>query len=396
MRVGVDATSWVNRRGYGRFTRNVVTKLIELDPETTYVLYIDDQTAAEAELPARAAQRRISLRHPPSEAARADSSRNLRDMFRLTRAVRRDQLDAFLFPSIYTYFPVVGLPTIVGIHDAIPEQFPQLTMPSRRALALWRLKQAIALRRASRIFTVSEASREVLAERLGLEPERVAIVSEAPDPVFFPRPQAQIAKAATAIGLEADEPYFFYAAGIRPHKNVEGLVEAYAAVQVRRADAPRLVLVGDLGERETFVSSADSVRARIAANGIEHAVLLPGFVSDEQLACLYSGAIAAVIPSLAEGFGLPAVEAAACGAPVLLSDLPAHRESLGDAALYFPAEDRAALASLLERFMDDEDLRGRAGREGRRAVARLSWDSAARSLGQLISETVVVAWNGKR
>src|SRR5919197_5898929 len=155
MRIGVDATSWVNPRGYGRFARNVVTRLVELDPETTYVLYIDEGTAEEADLPSGAAERRVPLQRPPSQAAAADSSRSLRDLLRLVRAVRKDQLDAFVFPSIYTYFPVMQMPTVIGVHDAIPEEFPELTLPGRRDRLLWKLKQWLAVRRATKIFTVS-------------------------------------------------------------------------------------------------------------------------------------------------------------------------------------------------------------------------------------------------
>src|SRR5581483_10974369 len=98
--VGVDATSWTNRRGYGRFARNAVTRLVALDGEVDYVLYIDDATAPSAELPAGAEVRRVRLRRPPSAAARAGSSRPVADLLRLSRAVSRDGLDAFLFPSV--------------------------------------------------------------------------------------------------------------------------------------------------------------------------------------------------------------------------------------------------------------------------------------------------------
>jgi glycosyltransferase involved in cell wall biosynthesis len=300
-----------------------------------------------------------------------------------------------VFPSIYTYFPVLRVPTVVGLHDAIPELFPDLTMPSRRARTLWRLKQAIAIRRASRIFTVSKTSRDVLAQRLGFEPDSLAIVPEAPDPIFYPRSQNAVDSALAAVGLDVNEPYVLYAGGISPHKNVEALIDAYASVRAAWRGPLRLVLVGDL-EREAYVSAADSVRTRIAAHGIEDGVLLAGFVPDETLACLYSGAAAVAIPSLAEGFGLPAVEAAACGAPLLLSDLPAHRETLGDAALYFAAHDRDALAAALRRALASQELREQLGRRGRGAVAALSWDAAAHSLGRLIEETVALPWNGRQ
>ena len=172
--------------------------------------------------------------------------------------------------------------------------------------------------------------------RWGIPASRLRIVPEAPDPVFSPRTGAAIGAGLAAAGLEPGDRFFLYAGGISPHKNVETLIEAYARVRADAVDAvPLLVLVGEL-EGEKYLSSAEAVLARIARHDLGEVVRLPGFVADETLACLYAGATAVVLPSLAEGFGLPAVEAAACGAPVALSDVPAHRETLGEAALFFP------------------------------------------------------------
>lgn len=386
MRVGVDATSWTNRRGFGRFARNAVGKLVESDRQTDYVFYVDEQSADGAVLPAGAEARRVSLGTAPSEAAVAGSSRSLADLLRLTGAVRRDRLDAFLFPSVYTYFPVVGTPTVVGLHDTIVEHLPDLTVPSRRERVAAGLKHRIAVRRATRLFTVSEASRQAIAGHFGIAAERLRIVPEAPDPVFAPRTGDRLAAGLAEAGLEPGERYFLYAGGISPHKNVETLIEAYAVSSKRGTEgAPLLVLVGEL-ESEAYLSSAASVRERIARHRLADSVRLPGFVSDETLACLYSGAIGVVIPSLAEGFGLPAVEAAACGAAVALSDLPPHRETLGRAALFFQPTDVEALAAILDRLGGDEALRSEVAAQARHAVSGLTWDAAAAELRTLIRE----------
>jgi glycosyltransferase involved in cell wall biosynthesis len=386
VRVGVDGTSWLNRRGYGRFARNAVGRLVELDPETTYVVYVDDQSAAGVELPDGAVERRVSLRRAPVRAAAAHSSRGAGDVLRLSRAVGRDSLDAFLFPSVYTYFPVFRVPTVVGVHDAIPDSFPELTLPDRRARAFWRLKERLALNRAAGVFTVSQASRAELAKRFGLEPERIELVPEAPDTTFHPRPEEAVEHERVSVGLEPNASYYLFAGGISPHKNLATLVSAYALLSASRADAPALVVVGDL-EEDPYLSAAGPLRRQIAETGLEGRVRLPGFVPDETLARLYSGATAVVLPSLAEGFGLPAVEAAACGAPVVLSDIAAHRETLGGAALFFEARDVSALAVQLARVADDPALRSSMSERGRTAVRRLSWDAAAARLRGVIART---------
>jgi len=382
MRFGVDATGWLNRRGFGRFTRNAVARLVETDSEAEYVLLADPATA-DSGLPSKATIRVVETRRPPAEAASAGSRRSVVDLVRIVRTTRGEKLDALLFPSLHTWFPFPGAPTVVGVHDTIADDLPELALPRRRERALWRLKQRLAVRAADSVFTVSEASRASVASRLRLPLDSVRVVPEAPDPVFSPRSPDEVAAARAAIG--APERYFLFAGGISPHKDVTGLVDAYARLVVGTPDAPALVLVGAL-EGETFASAAVAVRERIGRHDLGGRVLLPGFVSDETLARLYTGAVAFVSPSLGEGFGLPAVEAAACGAPLVLSDLPAHRESMGDAALYVPPGGKAALGDALHRVLGDEGLRRSLGTRARQRVRSRSWDAAAQALAELLRE----------
>jgi glycosyltransferase involved in cell wall biosynthesis len=380
MRIGVDATSWTNRRGYGRFARNALTRLVERDAGTDYVFVVD--AGNPAELPGERLE--VKLSRPPAEAASADSYRPPADLLRLSAAVTRARFDAMLFPSVYTYFPSVGAPSVVGVHDLIADGFPELTMPSRRARTFWQLKQHTAIRLAKRLFTVSEAARADIAARLKIAPERLAVVPEAPDPAFTSRPSAEVERERTTIGLAPGERYLLYAGGISPHKDVETLIDGFARLPRENL---RLVLVGALDD-ESYLSAAKAVRTRIDDLGLTNCVVLPGFVSDDALACLYTGASAVVLPSLAEGFGLPAVEAAACGAPVVLSDIPAHRETLGDDALFFAPRDGVQLAEHVEQLLASDVLRRSLAERGHRRVARFSWDAAADALRTLLHEVV--------
>ena len=387
MRVGIDATSWGNRRGYGRFARNAVRSLVELDLETTYVLFVDAKDAGELDLPPLAERREVGFRRSESRSAEGTRSRRAGDLLRLSRATRGDGLEAFLFPSVYTYFPVFGMPTIVGVHDTIANDFPALTLPGTRARLSWRMKERNAIRRASRLFTVSEASRRVLVERFRLRADDIAIVPEAPDPVFSPRQPDAIDPVLRSLGIAHDDSFLLFVGGISPHKNLSTLLDAYALLGDTRTGLPRLVLVGEL-DSDPYLSAAATVRHQIQRLGLESKVVLPGFVSDEMLACLYSAAVAVVLPSLAEGFGLPAVEAAACGAATILSDLPAHRESLREDALYFSATDSVALAEQISLILDDETRRVELAERGRRTVSRLSWSQAGERLHDLVVEAV--------
>jgi glycosyltransferase involved in cell wall biosynthesis len=385
MRIGIDGSAWLNRRGYGRFLRNVAPHLLEIDEGTRYVMYVDEHTAARISLPEGAERRLVRLRRAVHEATRAESHRTPADILRMALAVSRDRLDAFVFPSLHTYVPVVGTPTLLGVHDTIPEAYPELTHPGRRARAFAALKRAVGLRRSAMIFTVSEASRQALAEQFGLPPGEIAVVPEAPDPTFHPRPAGVVAETLAPLGLEPGR-LFVTACGISPHKNLERLVAAYALLAAEQSDVPPLVIAGDT-TGDTYVSAgADVVRA-IEAHGLADRILLPGHVSDETLACLYAGATAAVVPSLAEGFGLPAVEAAACGAPLVLSDVPAHRETLDGAALFVPPTDVGAIAKALGDVLTDGALRASLGERASRAVSGLSWKASADALHAAVLTT---------
>jgi glycosyltransferase involved in cell wall biosynthesis len=382
-RVGVDGTSWANPRGFGRFARSAVGRLVELDRERTYVFLIDEREAEHAELPPRAEQLRVRLRRPSSEAAAAGSSRGILDVLRLVRAARGSGVKAFLFPSLHTYFPVPGVPTIVGLHDTTAEEHPELALGSTKDQLLWSAKQRLALRTAARLFTVSAAARAALAGRFDLSAELLPVVPEAPDPIFFPRSAEEALPVLGRFGLEAGS-YLLYVGGINPHKNLDTLLSAYARL-VRRRGLPPLALVGQL-EEDPYHSAARQVRDRIANLHLGERVRLLGYVSDFDLAALYSSATVFVTASLSEGFGLPAVEAAACGAPAVLSDLPAHRETLDGAALFFPPLDAGALSVELERIPDDEALRRTLAEQARAAVAGLTWDASAERLLELVSE----------
>ena len=384
MRVGIDGSHWQNRRGFGRFTRNIVRSLVE-QQDAQYVVFLDQRTAVNADLPAGLERAIVRTAGASLDESGEDARRTATDVLRFTRAARAAKLDALLFPSPYTWFPAPGTPTVVGIHDTIGIDFPDLALPSARSRFLWHAKERLAMRSAKRIFTVSEGSRAALSERFHIDPRTLPIVSEAPDPIFRPVPVADARQLVAPYGVSPETGFILYVGGISPHKNVEGLVDAYASVLAARPGAPPLVLVGDL-EGEAYASSAASVRARLGATGVEASVRLVGFVPDRVLAALYSTATVVALPSLAEGFGLPAVEAAACGAPVVLSDLPSHRESLDTAGCFVPPGDTDGLGNALIRLLDDEALRSDVGERCAAAVAHRTWDAAARTVHDLLLE----------
>ncbi len=138
MHIGVDATCWTNRRGYGRVARALLTAALETDPDNHYVFFTDDR-AAEFPFPAGAEVIPVRARVPTVRAAGADGYRSPRDMWAMSRAISSTPLDLIFFPSIYSYVPLTTrTPKIVTIHDVIPELYPELVFPSARAKLFWR------------------------------------------------------------------------------------------------------------------------------------------------------------------------------------------------------------------------------------------------------------------
>lgn len=382
MRIGVDAACWANGRGYGRFTREIVPRMVALAPEHEWLLFADERAAERLDIEGNNVRiERVEQSASPTDAASAAGYRSPADMLRLTRAVWAERPDVFFSPTVYTYFPLPPRQrAVVGIHDAIAERFPEWTMASPRARLFWRAKVRLALMQARLVMTVSEFSARELSSVLGVGRTRIRVVAEAPAEAYQPtEDRAQIEEAVASFGLGPDDRWFVYVGGFNPHKRVDLLVRAHAEVVRAAPDrAPHLLLVGDPGA-DVFLQSVSAIKSAIEACGTESLVHWTGFVPDERLRHLHSGAIALVLPSLAEGFGLPAVEAAACGAPVVATTASPLPELLEGAGLFVPPGDADALATAMRRLAEDAELHARCAETAFIRARALTWDAGARA-----------------
>ena len=264
---------------------------------------------------------------------------------------------------------------------------PELVFPTRKGRISWLLKEHVAVRMADRIVTVSETSRRDLRAWFGLPASKLRVITEGPDPIF--RPQAgdvQSQDVMRKLAIPEGTRYLLYVGGLSPHKNLPRLIHAFARVM---ATDVRLVLVGDF--RDVFHTHVAEIRSAIDLTGLNERVLLPGFVPDCDLACLYRRAFALVQPSLMEGFGLPAVEAMACATPVISSRAGSLPEVIGDAGLFFDPRDVASMAARMDELLGDVYLREELARKAVERARLFTWDRAARALvdsfEELVSET---------
>jgi glycosyltransferase involved in cell wall biosynthesis len=270
-------------------------------------------------------------------------------------------------------------PYVVTIHDLANLYFGAETSKVRMQLRRYRFRRGLV--RAERVIAVSEATRRDCQSLLGIPPERICRVYNAPDPAFSSGADESGSEARQRIleRYQIDHPFLLYAGNIRRHKNVPRLIEAFAVLREQLSSHLiysdlRLVIIGDT------ISQYPEVRQAVIRSKMEHVVRFLGFVPLETLRCFYQSAAAFVFPSRYEGFGLPPLEAMACGTPVVTSNVSSLPEVVGDAAILVNPENVFDIARGLKDVLLDEDLREDLIRRGRAQAARFSWERTARQV----------------
>lgn len=388
MRIGVDASCFGNKRGFGRFTHELLTALLQEDTNNHYKFFADHTTADGIEFPERVDVIKARTRTSQVLAAGADGRRSIRDIWAMTNAVSKHELDVFFFPAVYSYFPILNRTKILlTVHDMIADRHPEMIFPNSRAKIFWKLKQNAAVRQADRILTVSEYSRRVIAEYFGLSPASISVICEAARRDFAPannngKPHGILSK----YGIGDHDRFLLYVGGISPHKNLARLVSAFDHVRSEPENAKlKLVLVGDYKD-DPFFSAYPALKEQIATMRDPESIVFTGFVPDSDLVRLYNAATVLVFPSLEEGFGLPAIEAMACGTPVIASRTGSLPEVLGEAGRYFDPLDASDIARVISAILTDRDERNSIGKIGLERSKQFTWKRAAADTLKIFEE----------
>jgi glycosyltransferase involved in cell wall biosynthesis len=388
LRVGIDGSAWTDRRGIGRYTRSLLTALAQRSDPHRYVLFVDVQTARATDLPAAFETVVVATGQRPAQAVSPSSRRRLSDVLRMSCAAARQPLDVFFFPSVFSYFPLLR-PTrvVLVLHDAIAARYSELLFARRRFAFFSRVKRLIALRQANVILTGSEYAREGIVRDLGVSSARIRVINAAPAAIFRPLASARDpADLLNMCSLPRGARYLLYVGALGVQKNLPVLLEAFRRlVSQPRFATLRLLLVVDYSA-QMYRAAYDELRALATRHGLADRVCLPGFVADDVLVQLYNRADLLVLPSLEEGFGLPAFEAAACGTAAVVSENGPAGRLLDGAAWTVPPQDVSALTIALETLLDDPIRRRMMGEEGLRRAPAFTWNRAASDLEALFRE----------
>jgi len=340
--------------GIGRYVASLARAMLQLDEHPDVTLLVNP----------RAQPGRLQLPSLPSLPCAA-SPFSLRQQWLVPRALR--QAGAHVYHSPYYLMPYrPGLPTVLTCYDIIPLLFPAYFTAWQRLA--FRLTLTLALRAATVVLAISYATRDDLVHHLGVALGRIVVTPLAAQEHFRPQPSEEVERVRRIYKLPAR--YVLYVGSNKPHKNLVQLVQAWATVIPYYRDV-LLVIAGPWDARYPQAQWA------VERLGIQEHVLFLGAVADEDLPGLYSGAYCFVFPSLYEGFGLPVLEAMACGTPVACSNVASLPEVAGDAALLFDPHDIESIADTLRLLLEDTVLSIELGERGKYRAEFFDWLNTA-------------------
>jgi glycosyltransferase involved in cell wall biosynthesis len=293
---------------------------------------------------------------------------SLRQQWQIPRRLSQEQVTLYHSPyHLMPYRPAV--PTLLTVYDLIPQHFPRHV--SLLARLFFRLTMRLALRAARHIITISESTRRDLLAAYPIEADRVTAVPLAADPHFRPQSETEVARIRAKYQLPAS--YLLYLGINKPHKNLPHLLRAWRLLlAVAETPPPPLIIAGAWDDRYP------EARLMAAAPELATTVRFLGPIAEADLPALYSGALLFIFPTLYEGFGLPVVEAMACGTAVACSDRSSLPEVAGAAARLFDPHDPAAIAAALSDLLYNEPLRAALQAAGLKQARQFTWPATAR------------------
>lgn len=372
MKIGIDARALNGQLGGDEtYMRNTVRALAAVDADNDYTLFLQ-QPLPRSGIAGTEHMRRVAIRAYGPLVSAAMS---------LPLSIARRRIDVLHVQ----YMAPLLCPgrIVVSVHDIAYERHPEFF--TAESVAAMRAYIPRTIRRSTAVLTPSEYSRRDIVDFYGLAPEKIVVAPCAADPIFRSiRDQAALARILTRY--HTGERFILCVGNVQPRKNLKTLIDAY--VRVRRADATqhKLVMVG----RKAWLY--DDTFAAARASGYQDDLIFTGYVPDDDLVALYNAADLFVYPSLFEGFGLPPLEAMACGTPVVTSNTSALPETVGNAALTIDPLDVEALAQAMATVLNEEAVHAALSERGIKRASVFSWEATARIILDVYRESVQSPW----
>lgn len=354
MKIGFDARAIPYRKGIGTYSHNLLQQYAEAGLEV--VVFCQDEE--KHTIPAADSFTLVSANMNPLGLSGKSSFRAL---------VKASKVDLLHAPSPWAATPI-PVPLVSTMHDVTPFLYPR-SVPMHLRLR-YRRQLNDTLAESRRVITVSQILFSTLSIYAGVDPAKVRVIHNGVSERYAPQTDPAVLQAVRHR-YSLPERFAFWAGDFRQEKNVLFLVQAWSRMHKRLLDPPTLVLAGaqKLGYRK--------LRAEVVKRDLEGHVLFPGFIGDDDLPAVYSAATLFVFPSLAEGFGLPPLEAMACGTPCVVSNSSSLPEVTGSAALLFDPTSLDGFEDCVTRVLDQPELYAHLREEGLRQASRFRWSRSA-------------------
>ncbi len=373
VKVAIDIRR-IGAYGVGTYIRNVVRTLAALDHDNQYLLIGPTERLRELpELPSN------FLLHPYEFPD--DSARNYFDFHRI---LRHHHCDLVHIPHLFGAPLSTPCPYVITVHDLLSHiAWASNGSGWRKTLSSYFARRVV--RRATRIFAVSNFTRSEIARYFHVSQERIEVVYNAIDERFLQGHATDADRQFIAERYQVTYPFLLYAGNIRPHKNIPRIIEAFSALKGELAKEGRfpdlkLIIIGD------ELSKHPDLRRTVIKSGVQYDVRFLGFVPIEVLRIFYDAAKIFVFPSLYEGFGLPPLEAMAHGTPVVTSNTSSLPEVVGNAAVLVNPENVFEIRRALLRVLLDQELRDSLKQRGYEQARRYSWDASVRKIRENYAE----------
>lgn len=358
MKIGIDVqTTQGQKVGFGFYVENLVKTLQKIDHKNKYFLF------------------------KPSPKIQKDLSTPGRwfwDQIRLPKLARKQGVDILHQPCFSVPFFYKGK-VIVTAHDIISRLFPQnIPFFSRIFFSYW---MPLSYRKAAKIITISESTKRDLIRVLKIPKDKIEVIYEAAGKEFRPiKHQNKIIEVKSKYGINDD--YFLHVGTLEPRKNLSFLIKTYAKALAEDKNLPKLVITGKKGwYYDQLFSLVDGLR-------LAGKIVFTGYVKEEDIPYLYNGARAFLFPSVYEGFGLPPLEAMACGTPVISSNTSSMPEVIGEAGILISPKNQKQWIREILRISKDGKLVKRLSEAGLRQAKKFSWEKCARQTLKIYRQVI--------
>ena len=365
-RIGIDARFYgPTRKGLGRYTQEVVDRVVLIDKENDYVIFLSKDNFDEFKAKSENVKKVL-----------ADIRwYTLAEQIIFPWIIRKEKLDLIHFPhfNVPLYCPAKF---VVTVHDLILTKFPTVRATTLNPLLYWfknfayRLVISRAIKRSKKIIAVSQFTKDDLVKQFKISEDKIVVTYLGVAQTFAADKNSGDIDIDVFKKNNINSPFLLYVGNAYPHKNLEGLIKLFPKIKAVKNDL-QLVLVG----KDDYFYERVKVFAKKYDDG--RSIIFPGFISDNELVCFYRHALAYIFPSKYEGFGLPPLEAMAQGCPVASSDKASMPEILGDAAIFFNPDDETEMVEKILVIINDSGLREEIKSKGRERVKKYDWGKCA-------------------